>query len=197
MKHLISLTVLLWFVMGANAQEGDPRAPVTLSPEDLENYQFENKQLDQPAKISELNVGQRFILDSHRRGTKDLMVRRLGIITLKQDRSDLAKFQQLVDRKVIRQNDVEEWQALGVVFGDVLVTELGMHWVSFKDNLGVSKALRWKNTENYVFPITLFSKRVQFKEKIDVNAIFEKIEEDVAAFKRYEEIHGKIGQTKR
>ncbi len=197
MKRLVFMIVLLYFALVANAQEGDPRAPVTMSPEDLENYQFDNRQVEQAASVSELNVGQRFILDSHRRSIKDLMIRRLGIVSLKQDKSDIARFQQLVDRKIIRQNDVEEWQALGVVFGDVLVTELGLHWVSYQDDLGVSKALRWKKTENYVFPITIFSKRVQFKEKIDVQAIFEKIEKDVAAFKRYEEIHGKIGHTKR
>ena len=62
--------------------------------------------------------------------------------------------------------------AVGIVFGDILVNEFGLHWVSYEDDIGTSKALRWRETENYVFPVTLFSKRVGFNEKIDVVSVF-------------------------
>ncbi len=120
------------------------------------------------------------------------MTRRLGIVTIKQGLGDLKKIQQVVDRKIIRNEDVEQWQALGVVFGDVLAAELNLKWVSYQDELGLSKALRWKETENYVFPVTMLSKRVQYKEKIDVLALFEQIKLDIVAFERYETLHGRI-----
>ena len=82
--------------------------------------------------------------------------------------------------------DVRQWQSMGIVFGDVLAKEFGLHWVSYEDDLGTSKALRWRATENYVFPVTMFSKRVQFREKIDVNGVYEKIAEDIERFKAFE-----------
>jgi len=166
--------------------------PVTLTPEDLENYQFADRPKSSPAKVKDLNIRQKFILDSHRQGTKDLMIRRLGIVTLKQDKSDLDKIQRLVDRSIIRRSDVEQWQALGVVFGDVLAAELNLHWVSYQDERGHSKALQWKKTRNFVFPVTMLSRRVQYKQEIDVFAIFDQIESDIVDFARYEELHGHI-----
>lgn len=191
MRLILILASLIPVLASGESATGSQGPPV-LSPEDLENYQFSNPVKVKPAKIKDLNVGQKFILDSNRQNIKDLMIRRLGIVTIKQDMSDLKKIQQAVDRKIIRNDDVEQWQALGVVFGDVLSQELGLHWISYKDELGVSKALRWKKTDNYVFPVTMLSKRVQFREKIDVFAIFEKIKLDIVAFKRYEQLHGRI-----
>lgn len=185
---LVSLIPFLAFGESANDHQGPP----TMTPEELENYQFDNYAKAKAAKVKDLNIGQKFILDSHRQSIKDLMTRRLGIVTIKQNMGDLRKIQQLVDRKIINKADVEQWQALGVVFGDVLAAELDLHWVSYQDELGLSKALRWKKTENYVFPITMLSKRVQFAEKIDVLALFEKIKLDIVAFERYEELHGRI-----
>ena len=186
---LLPRILLLSFVSAiVNAETG----PTTLTPEDLENYQFADQPKTAPVKVKDLNIGQKFILDSHRQDTKDLMVRRLGIVTLKQDKSDLDKIQRVVDRRIIGKSDVGQWQALGVVFGDVLAAELNLHWVSYEDYRGHSKALQWKKTRNFVFPVTMLSKRIQFKEEIDVFAIFDQIESDIVDFARYEEIHGQI-----
>ncbi len=99
-------------------------------------------------------------------------------------KSDLAYFQALVDQRVLRPEQTEEWQALGVVFGDLLVNEFGLRWVSYEDELGASKALRWRKTDNFVFPVTVFSKRVQFGEKIDVTEIYNTLEAEIVRFKR-------------
>ena len=187
---LVSLSLVPILALGES--ENDFKGPPVLSPEELENYQFDKQPEAKAATVKDLNVGQKFILDSHRQNIKDLMTRRLGIVTIKQDLGDLKKIQQVVDRKIIRNDDVEQWQALGVVFGDVLAAELNLKWISYEDELGLSKALRWKETENYVFPVTMLSKRVQYKEKIDVFALFEQIKLDIVAFERYESLHGRI-----
>lgn len=184
MKQLI---VLLSFVLSLAsapvfAEESGLRE---LTPEELERYEFEIDET--PATVTDLSLGQRYVLSTQRREIEDLVARRLGILKLKADKSDLKVLQDLVDRKAIRSSDVREWQGLGIVFGDILVSEFGLHWVSYEDDIGTSKALRWKETENYVFPVTLFSKRVGFNEKIDVVAVFDKLEADIARFKAFEE----------
>jgi len=156
----------------------------TLTPEELENYQFASPIGETAAIIKDLNVGQMEIMNTQRRNVRELFVRKLGILSLKGDRRDLSIIQQLVDRRLLRKNEVKEWQSIGVYFGDILVKEFGLHWVVYEDELGVSKALRWRSTENYVFPVTMFSKRNQFDEDIVMEDIFAKLNDEIERFKR-------------
>jgi len=181
------LIILILCLLASPVYGEDKEVAVPVfTPEELPDYQFERELKENPVIIQELSVGQEFILDAHRREMKDLITRRLGILKFKQDIDDLKTIQRLVDRGVIEQREVREWQAVGVVFGDILVNEFGLHWISYEDDLGLSKALRWEKTDNYVFPVTMFSRRVQFKQKIDAAAMFEKIRQEVIAFKEYE-----------
>ena len=155
-----------------------------LTQEELDRYQFDVEESD--VLVKELTLGQRYVLDTQRREISDLVARRLGILNLKEKEADIPVLQWLVDKKAIQQGDVREWQGLGIIFGDILVAEFGMHWVSYEDDVGTSKALRWRQTDNYVFPVTLFSKRIQFNEKIDVAAVYSKIGADINRFVAYE-----------
>jgi hypothetical protein len=179
-KFLLILPGLLTFGFAA-AEESGLRE---LTSEELERYEFDVEEV--PATVKELSLGQRYSLDTQRRETMDLIARRLGVLNLKDDKSDLEVLQSLVDRKAIGRDDVRGLQSLGIVFGDVLVNEYGLSWVSYEDDVGTSKALRWKKTENYVFPVTLFSKRVQFKETINMTAVFEEIGAEVERFIAFE-----------
>ncbi len=163
-----------------------------LTPEQLEKYQFENPAAKDNARISELSVGQVYTLNRQRRDLEALMVRQLGIMKFKGNPDDLKSLQLLVKNKVVKTSDIGTWQAMGVVFGDILANELDLHWVSYEDELGISKALRWRKTDNFLFPVTMFSKRVQFNEKIDAFALYDSVKADVAAFKAYDRIHGEI-----
>ena len=155
-----------------------------LTSEELKNYEFDLEEI--PATVKELSLGQRYSLDTQRREMMDLIARRLGILALKGNTSDLKVLQNLVDRKAIRRDDVRGLQSLGIIFGDLLVNEYGLVWVSYEDDIGTSKALRWKKTENYVFPVTMFSKRVQFKENINMTGVFDEIGAEVERFIAYE-----------
>jgi len=155
-----------------------------MTAEELERYEFDVE--DTPATVKELSLGQRYSLNTQRKEIIDLIARRLGILKLKGDESDLKVLQNLVDRKAIRRDDVRGLQGLGIVFGDVLVNEFGLDWVSYEDDIGISKALRWKKTENYVFPVTMFSKRVQFKEDINIRGVFDEIGAEIERFIAYE-----------
>jgi len=179
-KLILILPGLLTFDYAA-AEESGLRE---LTSEELERYEFDVEEV--PATVKELSLGQRYSLNTQRRELMDLIARRLGVLNIKGDRSDLKVLQNLVDRKAIGRDDVRGLQSLGIVFGDILVNEFGLSWVSYEDDIGVSKALRWKKTENYVFPVTLFSKRVQFKEKINMTRVFEEIGAEVERFIAYE-----------
>ena len=176
---LTILSCLSGIALGAS----EPPVP-TLTPEELENYQFASPPDEEKEIIKTLNVGQMEIMNAQRRSVRELLVRKLGILSLKGDKRDLPILQQLVDRRLIHTREVKEWQAIGVYFGDILVREFGLHWVVYEDKLGISKALRWRSTENYVFPVTLFSKRNHFNEKIVMEDIYRKLEFEVERFKR-------------
>ena len=179
LKNLTSI-FLLFLSVFCFAAEG----LVELTEEELARYQFESDET--PAMVKDLSLGQRYALNAQRREVTDLISRRIGIMGLKGDVSDLKTLQSVVDRKVINLNDVRQWQSLGIVFGDVLAKEFNLHWVSYEDDLGISKVLRWRKTDNFVFPVTLFSKRIHFKEQINVVSIYDKISVDIQKFKAYE-----------
>ena len=166
------------------AAPADPEV-LTLTPDELAEYEFEIEK-EAPAMVTPLNLGQEYILSSQRRLVKDLMARWLGILTLSQTESDLKILQSLIDQKVIAEADVRSWQALGVVFGDILVKQHQLQWISYEDEYGANKALQWEDTDNFVFPVTLFSKRVQFKQDIVMTDLYEELSQVIEGFKAYE-----------
>lgn len=179
------LMVSLLMIPGAAVRgESGDEAPPELTPRQLEQFNFKLDYSD--LVVSDLSLGQRYVMNQQRREVKDLIARHLGIMSYETDRSSLRVLQQLADRNVILESQVRDWQSIGIVFGDILANEFGLKWVSYEDNLGVSKVLRWRDTENYVFPVTLFSKRIQFGDPIDFEAVFNKLEGEIRAFKEFE-----------
>ena len=72
---------------------------------------------------------------------------------------DLDTLQRILDETMIPAEDTLTLQALGVVFGDLLGDRLDMDWVVYRDNKGRSRALRYRQTEVYLFPVTMISRR--------------------------------------
>ncbi|MDE0990325.1 MAG: hypothetical protein OSA83_13970, partial [Pseudomonadales bacterium] len=89
-KLLLILPGLLTFDFAA-AEESGLRE---LTSEELERYEFDVEEV--PATVKELSLGQRYSLDTQRRETMDLIARRLGVLNLKGDKSDLKVLQNLV-----------------------------------------------------------------------------------------------------
>jgi len=185
----IFLTLLLICAGTSLAEEYE--SP-TISPQDLPNYQFENRPEEQQIKVEELSLGQQFSMSSQRGEVTDLVTRHLGITSLTGNMADMVMFQQLVDKQVIKLDDVKTWQALGITLGDLLANEFDLHWVAIEDEFGISRALQWKDTLNFVFPVTLLSKRVQFGEPIVLDDIVEKLRIEIEAFKAYENSRSRL-----
>jgi hypothetical protein len=87
---------------------------------------------------------------------------------------DLELLQRLLDERLVRNDQTRELQAMGVILGDLLAEALDMHWVVYEDKLGRSRALRYRQTENYLFPMTMISRRREVDNETPVAAIYRK-----------------------
>lgn len=182
--YLKTFLILICFLL-SHVVRAEEYGPPTMSPEDLKNYQFEDQPERAEMSVDKLSIGQRFVMSRQRGEVEALISRYLGIMALRGNSEDLPVLQQLVDKRIVKDDAVEVWQAIGVVIGDLLAEEFDLHWVSVEDEYGKSKALQLQDTMNLVFPVTLLSKRIQFGEKIDIPMIYEKLRTDIESFKAY------------
>ena len=105
----------------------------------------------------------------------DTMARRNLGRQLNNDRSNnLSIVQTLLDRRLVRADQTLELQAMGVVMGDELAREFNMKWIIYEDRYGRSRALRFGNTDNFLFPTTMISRRVEAGSSVDVEAVYRK-----------------------
>ncbi|HIG43591.1 MAG: DUF3806 domain-containing protein [bacterium] len=177
----ISTTALAEAVDGTSSEEH----VTSMTQEELEKYSFEEEEND-VFIVTALSHGQLQLMDAQRLMAKDLLARKVGVINVRGNKQDIASLQQIIDRRGVRSDQIDEWQAMGVLFGDIIATEFNMVWVRYEDKFGIAKALRWRETDNFVFPVPIFSKRVQYLEKIDVQAIYDQVSVDIERFKAWE-----------
>lgn len=129
-------------------------------------------------------------LQAQREAARVLARRYVGA-SLSADLDDLRILQSIIDQRVVSAGQTYELQALGIALGDVMVAELGFDWVVLRDQYGRSRALQYKLTENYLFPVTMISKRVEVDLSFTVVELYEKAVE-VAT-----EADGRIGRRDR
>ena len=113
-------------------------------------------------------------MDSQRASLDDLARRHLGRQFRSSKSNDLELLQLLLDRKLILPGQTRELQAMGVIMGDLLAQDLDMHWVIYEDKVGRSRALRYRETENYLFPMTMISRRREADNQTPVVDIYQK-----------------------
>ena len=93
---------------------------------------------------------------------------------------DIEILQRLLDTRKIKNDMTQQLQAMGFVLGDLLANELDMHWVIYKDNVGRSRALRYKSSNNFLFPVTMISRRREVNNLTSVAKIYEKAFNSIA-----------------
>jgi hypothetical protein len=129
---------------------------------------------EQPVYIGEpTNVDLQFMAQQ-RQSVQDLAASNLGRQFSGDKDRDLDLLQTLLDKQLVRSDQVRELQALGVILGDLLASDLGMHWVIYEDRVGRSRALRYQESENYLFPITMISRRREVGNQTSVTDIYQK-----------------------
>jgi hypothetical protein len=138
---------------------------------------FRSEAQEQPkkadVKFSDLTNEDRARLDKQRQVVLSVLKDKFGVAALNGDKSDLKLIQRILDEKVFNPSQTYELQSLGIVFGDVLAKELGLHWAIITDEYGTDPTLRFENTSINFNALTMISKRVERGEKVDVEDLFE------------------------
>jgi len=86
--------------------------------------------------------------------------KRYGTAALSRTKRDLPILQRLINDKAFNKSQTYELQSLGVVFGDVLASEVPLRWVMVTDEFGTDPTLRLKETTLQVNTLTMISKRL-------------------------------------
>lgn len=104
----------------------------------------------------------------------DLARRNLGTPIRGDKNSDIRTLQRLLDQGIVSTQDTATMQALGVVLGDLLAAEMKLDWVIFEDVQGRNRALRYKQLETVLFPITMLSRRLEAGIDVNIQDVFDK-----------------------
>jgi hypothetical protein len=131
-------------------------------------------QAQQPARVDSLSSMDREFMAQQRKRIDDLARFHFGRQLRTEKANDLDILQTLLDRGLVRPEQTLELQAMGVVMGDLLASELDMKWVVYEDKLGRSRALQFGRSDNFLFPITMISRRAEVGSTVDVEAIYNK-----------------------
>ncbi len=134
--------------------------------------------------IEPLDGVERRRIREQRQLVHDLARRHIGTALSGQSLDDLRVIQELLDKKIFKSDDTYELQALGIALGDLMASRLDLHWVAVEDDLGRSRALQFGDGENFIFPITMISKRVEVDLGVRVTDLYKKAEAEVEGFRR-------------
>ena len=128
----------------------------------------------QEARISDLSPLDRQYMAQQRELLNDLASANLGRRFSANKQNDLEILQLLLDRGLVRADQTRELQAMGVIMGDLLAAELNMHWVIYEDAIGRTRALRYRQSQEYLFPITMIARRQEADNQTPVAVIYQK-----------------------
>jgi hypothetical protein len=131
-------------------------------------------------RIDELSYLDRQFMSQQRALLEDLSRRQFGRGFTGQRDEDLDLLQTLLDQRVVRNDQTRELQAMGVILGDLLAEDLDLHWVIYEDQVGRSRALRYRQTDNYLFPMTMISRRREVGNETPVADIYQKAYDIIA-----------------
>ena len=124
--------------------------------------------------ITELSYLDRRYMSQQRDSVMELTAAHLGRRLNGDTDNDLELLQMLLDRDVVRPDMTRELQAMGIVLGDLLAQDLGMDWVVYEDAVGRSRALRYGDTDNFLFPATMIARRQEGGSDTPVADIYRK-----------------------
>jgi hypothetical protein len=123
-------------------------------------------------KVSELTWADENDLIRKAQAVENLGQRHFGQ-SLRHDKSDLVLLQRIANGQLIKQENKEMLQALGVVLGNTLQVELALlEWKVYTDAMGRSRALCVPDTEHCLFPMTMLSRRLEVGLPVNVQKIY-------------------------
>ena len=128
---------------------------------------------DEP-EIGELTYLDRGFMLQQRELINDIAATNLGRQFSGEKIRDLDLLQALLDRELVKPDQTRELQAMGLILGDLLAADLDLDWVIYEDKQGRSRALRYADTDNYHFPMTMIARRLEADSHTPVVAIYDK-----------------------
>jgi hypothetical protein len=131
-------------------------------------------------KFSQLTREDAERLDRQRALVAAAAKQRYGVSSLTKTSNDLPILQRLIDDRVFQKSQTYELQSLGVVFGDVLASELPLRWAIITDEYGRDPTLRYKNTNVNINALTMISKRIENGEPVKVLELLRQTREVLA-----------------
>jgi len=126
------------------------------------------------ARIEELSKLDLAFMDGQRSRLADVSAVELGRKFSGDRDRDLTLLQTLLDKHLVRPDQTRKLQAMGIIMGDLLAAEFGLHWVVYQDEVGRSRALRYRETDFVVFPVTMISRRREAGNETPVADIYRK-----------------------
>lgn len=131
--------------------------------------------IDKPKfTVNELSYLDNQYMRSQRNLIEDIVRRNLGSSFTQDPSFDLVVLQRLISEGKVLPHQRQELQAMGIILGDLLAAKLGMRWVVYEDDLGRSRALQLNDTDNFLFPVTMISRRIEAGNTTPVQAIYDK-----------------------
>ncbi|MFT6956054.1 MAG: hypothetical protein ACJAYC_001056 [Halieaceae bacterium] len=135
-------------------------------------------------EISQLSYIDRGYMGQQRENLNNLAAIKLGRQFHGDRSNDLSILQALLDQRLVRKDQVQALQAMGVIMGDLLAKELGMDWVVYEDKIGRSRALRYQLTDNFLFPMTMISRRRTVGDTTPINDVYQKAYDIIAPLRQ-------------
>lgn len=137
-------------------------------------------QASDTSKFSELTPADVTRLDRQRALVAGAIKQHSHASSLARTKADLPILQRLLDDHVFAKTQAYELQSLGVAFGDVLESELGLRWTIVTDEYGRDPTLRLGETTIQVNALTMISKRVERGDVVDLKVLLANTREVVA-----------------
>lgn len=131
-------------------------------------------------RVTPLNTVDRQYMDAQRQLINELTLRHYGGRCCRRV-SELSSLQGLLDERQVKDQQTLELQAMGVVLGDLLASELNMHWVIYEDIQGRSRALQLDETDNFLFPVTMIARRQEGGDRTPIVDIYQQAYDAVEA----------------
>lgn len=125
------------------------------------------------AEITDLARVDHIYLNNKRDEIKDLSFKQLDKI-LRGDKRDLPALQALLDQQLVAPAEEQLLISMGVILGDIYVSELDLEWKNYTDNLGKSRAVCMTTADYCLFPLTMISKRVKRGAKVNIVELYQK-----------------------
>ncbi|MGK0442435.1 MAG: hypothetical protein ACJA0N_002246 [Pseudohongiellaceae bacterium] len=123
-------------------------------------------------------------LQKQREAVNDLAQRNFGRSLNGKRSNDFPIMQRLLNEKVIKPEQTQILQAMGVILGDNLKAEQRLNWIIYIDRYGRSRALNIPGQRDVVFPITMISRRFETGLDVDIERVYQKAIESVEQIKK-------------